>query len=131
MALSSPPAMDMCAPRGICYPARTHHRPREMQKYRRRLPTCQTLRPSSTRGGSSVHPQFTLSRADLPRRLRLPGPKRFGYNASGVQDVYGFDFHAPRTWQEAFSLLDTPRAQVIAGGTDLIPLLRSQEAQPP
>ena len=44
--------------------------------------------------------------------------------------MYEFDFHAPRTWQEAFSLLDTPRAQVIAGGTDLIPLLRSQEAQP-
>lgn len=44
--------------------------------------------------------------------------------------MHDFEFYAPTTWAEAFSLLSMEGAQVIAGGTDLVPLLRCHAAQP-
>lgn len=44
--------------------------------------------------------------------------------------MHDFAFSAPQTWDELFSLLENEKAKVIAGGTDLIPLLRSAEARP-
>lgn len=41
-----------------------------------------------------------------------------------------FSFYAPRSWDELYFLLDQDEARLIAGGTDLIPLMRSRQVQP-
>jgi len=82
----------------------------------------------------------TKSRQSLPNSsngspcgmwcFRLPVLNPLDYNAPRATGVHDFEFYAPTTWAEAFSLLRMEGAQIIAGGTDLVPLLRCHEAQP-
>jgi len=44
--------------------------------------------------------------------------------------MHHFAFHAPRDWGELLSLRETEGSQVIAGGTDLLPLMRSRQLEP-
>lgn len=44
--------------------------------------------------------------------------------------MHHFPFHAPRDWGELLSLRETEGSQVIAGGTDLLPLMRSRQVKP-